>query len=106
MKEQLYFKNEDSEGAYPLSHFIAEAKEEGLEEITLIEAIQDNYNPDYSYCKLTGEVGEKSECCEALCISYQSKSGKGKCIYRGNLCTYGEEKTFKIDRYDLYSRIC
>jgi hypothetical protein len=52
MKEQLYFKDEDSECAYPLSHFIEEAKEEGLEEITLIEAIPDNDNPDYIYGKI------------------------------------------------------
>ena len=31
MKEQLYFKDEDSECAYPLSSFIEEAKEEGLD---------------------------------------------------------------------------
>ena len=58
MKEQFYFKNEDAEHAYPLSHFIEEAKEEGLEEVTLIGAVPDNDNKDYIYCKLIEEESE------------------------------------------------
>ena len=97
MKEQFYFKNEDAEHAYPLSHFIEEAKEEGLKKITLIEAIPDNKNPDYIYCKLIGEVGDRSECCKSQCDSYESKSGRGVCIHRGGLCAFGEEKNFKVE---------
>jgi hypothetical protein len=97
MKEQLYFRDEDSECAYPLSHFIEEAKEEGLKEITLIEAIPDNDNPDYVYCKLIGEVGDRSECCKNQCDSYESKPGRSVCVHRGRLCVFGEEKTFKIE---------
>lgn len=97
MKEQFYFRNEDAEHAYPLSHFIEKAKEEGLKEITIIEAIPDNDNKDYIYCKLAGEVGDRSECCKNQCDSYKSKSGKGVCVHRGRLCGFGEEQKIKVE---------
>ena len=100
MKKQLYFKDENSKYAYPLSYFIGEAKEEGLEEITLIEAIPDNDNPDYIYCKLVGEAGDRSECRKSQCKFYKSKSGRGVCVHRGNICDFGEERKIKIEYYD------
>lgn len=74
-----------------------EAREDGLSEITLFEAIPDNGNPGYIYCTVIGEVGERSECRKAVCPDYESKSGRGVCKYRGKLCTHGDKVTFKID---------
>ena len=58
-KETLYFRSEDDNTCHTLSHFISEAKFEGLSEITLIEAEPDNNNPDYIFCMDSGEVGER-----------------------------------------------
>ena len=39
-KDKFYFKSIDSEICYTLQSHIIEAKEEGLEEVTLFEAIE------------------------------------------------------------------
>jgi len=89
MKEQFYFRDDFSENAYPLAHFIEKAKKEGLEEITLFEAIPENNNPHFIYCCYVGEVGDRDECSKSRCDYYKSKSGRGVCRYRGKLFTKG-----------------
>lgn len=101
MKEKLYFSDIDSENCYPLYYFIEEAKINGIEEITIIEAIPDFYNKEYIYCSLVGEAGDRSECNKASCGSYESKSGRSVCQHRGNLYTYGEEIKFKVSDYGI-----
>lgn len=95
-KEKLYFENIDDTTCYPLSDRLNDARLEGLREVTLVEAIPDNNNPEYIYCGLAGEVGERSECKKAECSSYSSTSGRGKCKHRGNLYTHGDEITFDV----------
>lgn len=95
-KEQLYFSSIDDTHCYNLADGLNDAKIEGLEVITLIEAIPDNENPDYIFCSYYGEVGERQECRKSFCPHYASKSGRGKCSNKGNLYVHGEEVTFKV----------
>lgn len=97
MKEKLYFLNEDDTSCYTLSDRLNDAKLEGLNEITLMEAILDNDNPDYIWCSHYGEVGERQGCKKSICSYYSSTSGRGVCRHRGNLYTHGEKVTFKIE---------
>jgi len=97
-KEKLYFQSEDSTTCEPLDSLLDDARFEGLEEITVIEAIPDNNTSDHVWCTQYGEVTEKSDCKKSVCRCYESKSGRGKCSNRGNLYLYGEEVTFKVDQ--------
>lgn len=94
--EKLYFKNIDSTHCMPLEAFVDDAKDDELEELTLLEAIPDNDNTDYVWCSQSGEVTEKYMCKKSECTSYESKSGRGVCSNRGNLYRHGEEVTFKV----------
>jgi len=96
-KNEMYFRNIDSEICEELQDLLDEAKHEGLDKITLVEAIPDNGNPDTIWCSLEGTCSERSECKKAICNGYTSKSGRGKCDYRGNLYLHGNEKTFIIE---------
>lgn len=94
-KDKLYFKTIDENICIPLEEHLHGAKLEGLEEITLIEAIPDNDNPDYVWCTHFGGVEERHTCKKSHCEAYNSKSGRGVCSHRGKLYEYGEEVTFK-----------
>ncbi|MDO6737104.1 hypothetical protein [Wenyingzhuangia sp. 2_MG-2023] len=94
--EKLYFRSIDHNVCYPLSHFIEEAKEEGLTEITLVQAIPDKDTKNIFWCSEHLETVEKSDCVKSYCDSYFSKSGRGPCSSRGKLYLHGEEETFKI----------
>ena len=96
-KEKLYFLNIDDTNCYPLSDRLNDAKIEGLEKITLVEAIIDNENPDYIWCGYQGEVTEREDCKKSICSYYESKSGRGVCKHRGNLYQHGEEIEFSVD---------
>ena len=96
-KEKLYFLDIDDNNCYSLSDRLNDAKLEGLEKVTLVEAIPDNDNPDYIWCGVQGEVGERSECKKSICLYYESKSGRGVCKHRGNLYSHGEEVEFKVE---------
>jgi hypothetical protein len=96
-KEKLYFKNIDDTNCYPLSDRLNDARLEGLETVTLVEAVLDNDNSVYIYCGYNGEVGERQECRKSFCFHYESKSGRGVCKHRGNLYCHGEEVEFKLE---------
>jgi hypothetical protein len=96
-KQKLYFSSIDDTSCYTLADRLNDAKLEGLDEVTLIEAIPDNSNPDYIWCGHQGEVGEREGCKKAICPFYKSKSGRGVCKHRGNLYQHGEEATFKVE---------
>jgi hypothetical protein len=96
--EKLYFKSVDDTICSSLIGFLDDAKWDGLEKITLIEAIPDNGNTETIWCTYYGEVGEKSECKKSICSHYSSKSGRGKCENRGNLYLHGEEVTFDVPK--------
>ena len=96
---ELYFKDIYSEVCYPLGDHIAEAIDDELEEVTLVEAVPDFDNKDYIWCTSDGTCVERSECKKAYCTDYSSKSGRGVCENRGKLYRYGEEHTFKVADY-------
>ena len=58
---KLYFENEDANICYPLQYHLERAKEEGLKEIELFEAIPST-EKDYIWCSELETVGNKSEC--------------------------------------------
>jgi hypothetical protein len=95
-KEKLYFRSYDHTTCYYLDWHLDDARDEGLEKITLVEAIPDNDTKDYVWCTQYENVEEKSLCCKINCPAYTSKSGKGKCQYRGNLYNHGNEVTFEV----------
>lgn len=94
-KEKFYFKNEDSTHCYPLTDYINEAKEEGLDDIELIEAIP-SPNDDYVWCTYLGDCVDRSECKKSYCEYYSSKSGRGVCEHRGSYFLHGEKVKFKV----------
>lgn len=99
-KEKLYFESIDDTSCYPLTDILNDAYTEGLEKVTLVEAIHDNNNPNFIWCSYKGEVGEKQECKKAICSYYSSKSGRGICEHRGNLYKHGEEVVFDVPKTD------
>jgi hypothetical protein len=96
--DKYYFGSIDDTQCHPVEHYLHDAKLEGLSEVTLVEAILDNDNPDYTWCMHYGEVAERSGCRKADCPHYYSKSGRGVCSNRGKLYTFGEEVTFKVEQ--------
>ncbi len=94
--EKLYFKNIDSTTCCSLSDMLDEARCDGLEKITLVEAVPDDGTTDMIWCTHEGECVEKSDCKKSLCSYYSSKSGRGVCENRGSLYLHGEEITFDV----------
>lgn len=101
-EKQLFFQNEDSTFCYPLSDHFNEAKEDGLDEVELIEAIPSN-SEDHVWCTYHGEVVERSECKKSECQLYHSKSGRGVCEHRGSYFLHGEKVKFKVPYIDHIS---
>lgn len=101
-KKILYFKSIDDTFCEPLNSHLDDAMHEGLDTITLIEAIPDNHNPDYIWCTHEGEVVEREQCKKSICPFYQSKSGRGLCKNRGNLYQHGKEVKFKVPKKKNY----
>lgn len=96
-KVKLYFRNEDSTNCETLDDILNDAKDDGLKEITVLQAIPDNGFSGNIWCMHLGEVYDKSECNKKECCYYSSKSGRGVCESRGKLYLHGEKETFKID---------
>lgn len=94
-KKKLYFADIDDTTCMSLENHISNHCGDE-DEITLIEAIPDNDNQDYIWCMHYGEVGERDQCKKSECAYYNSKSGRGVCMNRGNLYQHGDEVTFKI----------
>jgi hypothetical protein len=103
-KKQYYFHPNDETTCHDfewlLADCIAEAKEAGEDEFTLIEAIPDNDNPHYVWCTHYSEVVERTDCKKSLCPHYESKSGRGVCQHRGNFFEHGKKVTFKVSDYE------
>ena len=96
-KEKLYFRSIDDNICRPLNWHMDDARDEELNEITLCEAIPDNDNTDYIWCTHYENSEEKNQCRKSFCPAYTSVSGRGVCEHRGNLFTFGEEVTFKVE---------
>lgn len=95
-KEKLYFRNSNAEICYDLDSHIRDAKNQGLKEVTLLEAELDKDDKCYFWCTIY-EVVDRCECTKKSCQKYSSKSGRGVCENRGKLYTHGTEVTFKIN---------
>lgn len=96
-KEKLYFNNEDSTHCYALEDHMNEAKESGLDEIFLIEAIP-SPKEEHVWCSYHGEVVERNECKKSECDYYSSKSSRGACEHRGSYYLHGEKVKININK--------
>lgn len=94
-RQKLYFKSKEDTWCSPLEDFINEAKNDGLIEITLIEAIPVDSNSGI-WCKYVGEYTEKHDCRKSVCQYYESKSGRGTCAHRGQLYNHGDKVEFTV----------
>ncbi len=93
--EKLYFENEDANICYPLQYHLERAKEEGLKEIELFEAIPYT-EKEYIWCSELETVGDKSKCNKDC--PYYKVSGKSKiCDFRGKLMNFGKQLKFKVN---------
>jgi len=93
-----YFENEDAENCYPESYFQDEMRDNGLTEMTVIEAIpMKSSETEYIYCEEVGDCGDKGECGRA-CDYYVPRNGKsGMCKYQGRLNEFGEKVVLKLN---------
>lgn len=89
----LYF-HPDGERCYPLSIHLSEAREDGLTEVELYEAVP--ARNDSFYCRAHQEVWEKGDCGKHCC-EYSPCNGKsGRCRHMGKAYTIGEKRVFKV----------
>ena len=100
---KFYFEDEDSERCYHLDYFVRHAREEGLTEIELFEAVPDTLNTEMSYCKELEDVVELSTCNEEC--EYFEASEEGACKMKGILMEWGEKVKFDIST-DQPVQIC
>lgn len=96
MKQKLYFKSIGDTICSSLESHITDAKYDGLEKITLFEAIPDDGTYDVIWCTHYWECVERYDCRKAVCPYYESKSGRGVCSNRGKLYLHGNEVEFII----------
>lgn len=94
-KSKLYFKSIEDNICYNIKDHLNEAKEEGLQEITLIEAIPKKEKGFY-WCTLFCNVVEKIECNKAECDKWVQKGKSKLCDHRGGLYRHGNEVKFKV----------
>lgn len=93
---KFYFETEDSDECFNKKHFVDQLKESGEKQITVFEAVPDNINTEWMYCRAVGEVGLKTEC-GRYCEDYSPRNGKsGICKHQGKLHLAGEEVIIKI----------
>jgi hypothetical protein len=95
-KKKMYFENEDANFCYSLNFHIENAKEEGLKEIELFEAIPDTMNKDIVWCTELEATSEKSEC-NKLCPYYKAPLKGRICDLRGKLMDFGEKVKFNVE---------
>lgn len=96
---KLYFLNEDANICYPLQYHIDNAKEEGLKEIELFEAIPDTVNTDMVWCSEYVNTMERSECnkdCPQFHCSKASPKSR-RCDFRGKLYMWGDIFRFDVE---------
>lgn len=100
MKKPLYFASEHELIPIALSAHIDQAKEDGIKELTLFEAIEDKEEKTFIMCGYDLQVNAKSECNKGMCPHYLSKyqSGAGNCWYREKLYKAGKEVKFELTR--------
>jgi len=97
-RPKIYFENEDANMAHSEEWFQDLMKEEGLTEMTVMEAIRiPHYKAEFVWCKDADDACEKSECNKRNCESYKPKNGKnGRCINVGQYCDFGDNVVLKL----------
>ena len=93
-----YFETVDAKLCYPESYFQDEMRDNGLTEMTVLEAIpMKSSETDYMWCKENEAAGEKGEC-GRFCDAYEPRNGKsGMCKHQGRLNDFGEEVILKFN---------
>jgi hypothetical protein len=93
---KYYFRTPDDDLCYKLSYHLSYAKEEGLKEIELYEAIKEDV-PGYFFCRDVDAPAEDGDCGKK-CDGYTPKNGKsGMCRHRMNkFYAIGEKKIFNL----------
>lgn len=93
---KYYFSDLDDNGCFAMNYWLSYAADEGLEEITLYEAIPDPIK-DVAWCnEYDGPLygGE----CGRICDKYDPINGKsGKCRSKVGCYEHGEKVTVKIN---------
>lgn len=93
---KFYFRTEDDQWCYSLKEHLADAKDEGLTEIELFEAVPENVDGMF-LCRAVDEYAEEGYCGK-LCEKYAPKNGKsGMCKHKCNkFYAHGEKAVFKV----------
>lgn len=93
---KYYFRTEDDERCYTLDYHLANAKDEGLTEIELFEAIPEKVDGVF-WCRAADECAEEGYCGKQ-CEEYEPKNGKsGMCRHKCNTFhTHGEKIVFRV----------
>lgn len=92
-----YFENEDACFAYSEDYFKDQMRDEGLTEMTVLEAIpMKSSEIGYMWCKKSQSAGVKGECGRE-CLDYEPRNGKsGMCKNQGRFFMHGDEVTLKL----------
>lgn len=93
---KYYFRTEDDERCYTLEYHLADAKDEGLTEIELFEAVPEKVDGMF-WCRAVDECSEEGYC-GWQCEEYEPKNGKsGMCKHKCNTFhTHGEKVVFNV----------
>ncbi len=97
MKQQFYFKNEDSEICYTKDYFLDEMKDEKIAEMTVMEAVLDK-SPGIFWCKEHFFCGDNSQdTCGNQCNAYEPRNGTSGCCkhYTTRIYSHGEKIILK-----------
>lgn len=80
---KYYFdaSEEDHEHCYTLDYFRRKMKDEGVKEMTLVEA-KPAYGTGFFYCREYEMIGQVGEGCGKECKAYKPRNGKnGRCCF-------------------------
>ena len=90
-----YFLTPDASFCYDKKYFQDQMKEQGWNELKVIEAIQEK-RTGFFYCKYFGEIGEVGEGCGKICTAYNPRNGKsGRCKHSSIPYSPGKEVILK-----------
>ena len=93
-KPKFYFRDND-ECCYAKEYHLSDAKDEGLKEVELFEAIPEKVSGMF-WCRAVSESTEEGYCGKQ-CDEYSPKNGKsGMCRFKGYFYQKGKKVIFKV----------
>lgn len=95
--DKFYFSSESDNVCYNLDELLLEAKEDGLKEIELEEAVIDKGQLDCYWCQNFCNTVEKLECSKKYCSGYQKPEKGNTCDFRGKLYYPGKKVKFNVE---------